>query len=669
MAGILSLLRTAEPQLLTSGPEARTSASKSTLARMRLLGPMRAEAFEDVSILPQSRKARALLAYLCLAEGRPVPRARLAGQIWERVTDAQARVSLRQALLDIGRAMGSLRSELLDLDRDTIRLRTDRCWIDALAFRHEPACALEAEAADFQPERLLEGFEGISASFDQWLFAERARFAEALRKDLEAGLNRATASGAEAADQAAAARRLIAFDPTHEGACRALMRVLAARGERAQAVKEFARCRAALRLTLETEPAGETRALYEAIRLSSIQSDPPFLLRPSISPSRPSQALRTEDLPGSWLRIVVMPFITAGPGVEDALAFGLSQDVASALARFGRFDVIAPDAIEPQIRAFDLVRQDRGLDYAVDGALTAVNGRLRIGIRLLHMSGYARPVWSEKFETPLDDIDRLDEVVTARVAARIDPVILFREASARPGEPLDAMGLTVRASPLLYSMERSTFAEAGRLLEEAIRREPDNVMATAWAAYWRVFEIGQGWTRNVTDSIQQAQALSLRAIRLGPDNAEAAAIHGHACSFLNKDFDAALHFFGRAQRLNPSLGLVWALSAATHCYIGEPEIALARLDHYRDLAPFDPYFSFFESIYTNAHMFRGDDEQAARVRRRVVRANPDFANGYKPLIASLGRLGRIEEAIRYRSLLASRQGHSVLVCLRTASAS
>ena len=541
MAGILSLLRTAEPQLLTSGPEARTSASKSTLARMRLLGPMRAEAFEDVSILPQSRKARALLAYLCLAEGRPVPRARLAGQIWERVTDAQARVSLRQALLDIGRAMGSLRSELLDLDRDTIRLRTDRCWIDALAFRHEPACALEAEAADFQPERLLEGFEGISASFDQWLFAERARFAEALRKDLEAGLNRATASGAEAADQAAAARRLIAFDPTHEGACRALMRVLAARGERAQAVKEFARCRAAVRLTLETEPAGETRALYEAIRLSSIQSDPSVPPRPSILPSRPSQALRTEDRAESAAgRGHAVHH--GGAGVEDALAFGLSQDVASALARFGRFDVIAPDAIEPQIRAFDLVRQDRGLDYAVDGALTAVNGRLRIGIRLLHMSGYARPVWSEKFETPLDDIDRLDEVVTARVAARIDPVILFREASARPGEPLDAMGLTVRAIPLLYSMERSTFAEAGRLLEEAIRREPDNVMATAWAAYWRVFEIGQGWTRNVTDSIQQAQALSLRAIRLGPDNAEAAAIHGHACSFLNKDFDAALHF-------------------------------------------------------------------------------------------------------------------------------
>src|SRR4051794_24741742 len=113
--------------------------------------------------------------------------------------------------------MGGLRSELLDLDRDTIRLRTDRCWMDALAFRHEPACALEAEAADFQPERLLEGFEGISASS-----TSGCSRAGALRRSAAQGsrgrAEKATTSGAEAADQAAAARRVIAFDPTHEGA-------------------------------------------------------------------------------------------------------------------------------------------------------------------------------------------------------------------------------------------------------------------------------------------------------------------------------------------------------------------------------------------------------------------------------------------------------------------
>lgn len=34
------------------------------------------------------------------------------------------------------------------------------------------------------------------------------------------------------------------------------------------------------------------------------------------------------------------------------------------------------------------------------------------------------------------------------------------------------------------------------------------------------------------------------------------------------------------------------------------------------------------------------------VGRRSVRANPDFTNGYKPLLAALGHLGEKEEASR-----------------------
>jgi DNA-binding SARP family transcriptional activator len=175
----------------------------------------------------------------------------LAGEIWERVPDAQAGVSLRQALLEIGRAMGSLRSEVLAFDRDTVRVRTDRCWIDVLDSRHRAASAPDIDIANLQPERLLEEFEGISAAFDQWLLTERARFAEALRTSFEAGLHETVRSGAPAPDRAAAARRVIAFDPTHEGACRTLMHALVEHGERAQAIKEYARCREAFRRILE----------------------------------------------------------------------------------------------------------------------------------------------------------------------------------------------------------------------------------------------------------------------------------------------------------------------------------------------------------------------------------------------------------------------------------
>jgi tetratricopeptide (TPR) repeat protein len=124
-------------------------------------------------------------------------------------------------------------------------------------------------------------------------------------------------------------------------------------------------------------------------------------------------------------------------------------------------------------------------------------------------------------------------------------------------------------------------------------------------------------------------------------------IYAHVCVFLDKDFDSALHYFDRSLRLNPNLAFIWALSAPTYCYIGDPDEALRRLGRYRDLAPFDPYFCYWEVLYTIAHTFKGDYEKAVTVGRRNVATNPEFSNAYKPLIAALGHLGRREEAAPY----------------------
>jgi adenylate cyclase len=100
------------------------------------------------------------------------------------------------------------------------------------------------------------------------------------------------------------------------------------------------------------------------------------------------------------------------------------------------------------------------------------------------------------------------------------------------------------------------------------------------------------------------------------------------------------------------LAFNWALSAATYCYIGEPDAALQRLKRYRELTSPELYISYFESFYTIAYTFKGDYERAVLAGRRAVEANPDLVNGYKPLIASLGHLGWRDEAQVYvRKLL------------------
>jgi tetratricopeptide (TPR) repeat protein len=130
-------------------------------------------------------------------------------------------------------------------------------------------------------------------------------------------------------------------------------------------------------------------------------------------------------------------------------------------------------------------------------------------------------------------------------------------------------------------------------------------------------------------------------------------IYGHVCSFLEKDFDSALHYFDRALRVNPNLAFVWSLSAFTYCYIGEPDIALQRLERHRDLTPIEPYPALFDNPYAIAYLVKRDYEQAAAFGRRVTKTRPEFVNGYKPLIAALGHLGRREEAKSYVAKLLS----------------
>jgi len=627
------------------------------IARIHLLGAMRATSYLGANILPRGKKARALLGYLCLATRENVPRARLAAMLWDRVDDAQARTSFRQALRELCAALGSLADELIFADRETIRFNAATCWIDAVALLAEDPPtpnSLRSDLAVLCSGELLEGLDGTSPSFDQWLLGQRSRFSEQLRELLEAEIQQTDRPGRDAKQLAAVARRLIAFDPTHEGASRVLMRTLGELGERGQALREYARCRDALRNSLDVEPSAETRALYQAIRTFPGNDNWVKGSQDSARFRRGQPEIRSPLPARNRLRIGVLPFLGDRSAREESLAFSLSQEIAGALAKFRWFDVIAPVSLMHKqttdfLNGFQLAIKE--LDYLVEGSLRGSGKYFKISVRLLDLAQYARPVWSDYFKLTIGELHRVDEMVTARIVGQIDPVILFIEGQPKRREQYGATGLLFLAIPLMYSMERKKYEEAGELIDQALAIDPENGKVIAWAAYWQLWYAGQGWTQDLAGTLTNAERLCLRAIKADPDNAEAMGIYAHTCAW-KRDFDSALYFFDRALRLNPNLAYIWALSAATCCYVGEPDVALMRLNHYKDLAPFDPYFCFFEHLFTIAYTFKGEYEHAALVGRRSVKINPEFVNGYKPLIASLGHLGRREEAKLYvRKLL------------------
>jgi TolB-like protein len=553
------------------------------IARIHLLGPMRATSYLGHDLLPRGKKARALLAYLCLAAGAKVPRIWLARLLWDQASDELARGSLRHALQEVCSALGPLAGELISTGRASIRLNTDACWIDAAALLESSSPdVVRTDLALFCTGKLLEGLHHVSASFDRWLARERDRFKWKIR--------------------------------------------------------------------------GVRRPQTALV---------PSNLKHSLAPL---SAARTETythrpLPGrKRLRVAVLPFEGRAEGKSaergEDFAFSLSHDVAAGLARFRWFDVVAP--VSFVYRPLDNytgehLLQRKEVDYAVDGAVSRHGRFIQIDVRLLDLTRRTQPLWNERFELEAGELHRLNEMVTGRVVGSIDPIILFIEGQPNRREHYGATGLLLLAIPLLFSAERAKYERAGLLIHRAMEIDPKNASAPAWAAFWHITRVGQGWTQDVAGALAIAETLCRKALEIEPDNAEALGFYAHTCLW-KKDFDAAIRYYDRSLRLNPNLAFIWALSAPAYCYIGEPIVALERLKRYRDLAPFDPYF-WFEGAYALAYLFKGDYEQAVLVGRGAVKSNPSFSAGYKPLIAALGHLRRADEAKPYIAKLLSLEPH------------
>lgn len=156
------------------------------MLRLRLFGQMQAEDATGRSVLPRSRKSRAVLAIVALAAPSPILRSRLAGLLWSQRGREQARASLRQSLHELQKELGSHSRSLLRTTRNHVALNgAVRLWID---LRMVAGATLDQPAglALFQPN-LLEELYGLDPAFDAWIEEQRqsttrhvSRLAEAL---------------------------------------------------------------------------------------------------------------------------------------------------------------------------------------------------------------------------------------------------------------------------------------------------------------------------------------------------------------------------------------------------------------------------------------------------------------------------------------------------------
>ena len=115
---------------MAEGNQSNTPRQGKDLVLATLFGRFQLRASDGSEVVISNRRARALLAMLCLAKGETIDRDFLSKLLWAGRFEAHAKASLRQCLLELGKLLVACGKDVLDVSRTSVALRRDSILTD-----------------------------------------------------------------------------------------------------------------------------------------------------------------------------------------------------------------------------------------------------------------------------------------------------------------------------------------------------------------------------------------------------------------------------------------------------------------------------------------------------------------------------------------------------------
>jgi DNA-binding SARP family transcriptional activator len=217
-----------------------------------------------------SKKARALLAYLAMQEPTQSGREHLATLLWPDRIDRMARQNLRACIASLRRELGAAVDDLLLTDDGTVGLR-DGVTVDARKLRDFSATddvAKLEQAAQLYRGAFLSDLPLEGEQLSEWALAERERLDSAAGSVLAKLANCADQAG-DGAKAIEFVSRLVALDPFREDWRRLSLQLAARYLGRDKALLQARSFVTLLKKELDVGLDAETAALVEQIKAGS----------------------------------------------------------------------------------------------------------------------------------------------------------------------------------------------------------------------------------------------------------------------------------------------------------------------------------------------------------------------------------------------------------------
>ncbi|MEO3998271.1 BTAD domain-containing putative transcriptional regulator [Mesorhizobium sp. CAU 1732] len=583
-----------------------------------------------------SRKADALLAYLCASETGEVSRQFAAGLLWSTSSEERARTSLRQVVRSIRHALEMVGFDGFHAYKETLAVDRSRVQVDLkdlLASIRDgilPDSTLLHELR--YGNRILHGCDDLDDSFSAWARVQRQFWGDMFLDAIEKQFQSETADVQQREDWAKA---LIAFDPSHEPATRFVMHARAVQGNQSGALQIYNTLWRTLDEEFDAEPAPETQKLYADIKLGLV--GPREVSPPSLAP-----ALPLSDDAGPVLIVAAVDESDPKSALSRTIA-GLRLELISLLVRFREWTVVdwADSGVAGQRPAYAILLSGRQVGDEMAYSLNLRDER------------DGRFIWGETVRGGVEQLCEAQETFVRRMASTLNMHLSADRLRRLPGHsvlPESHFDTWVRAQQHMHRWRDSDDMEALDLLQSIIRDVPGFGPAhSALAQHANGRHIVCPGSFRDADTTQMALDHARTARLLDPLDAKAHLSLGWSHALLEQ-FGEAENAYRTALQLNGNDP--WVLTSATHglafCGAKEEAGALARriVDMGVTLAP--QHWSYLAGIHYLSDDFDAALDASSRVEHSYY--------GMKTwTIAALCELGHAAKARKeatdlYRSL-------------------
>lgn len=322
--------------------------------------------------------------------------------------------------------------------------------------------------------------------------------------------------------------------------------------------------------------------------------------------------------------IIVLPFLNlSSDPQQEYFSDGISADIINLLSKHRWLSVSARNtSFGYKGTHVDIAQlgRDMKLDYAIEGSVQKIAERVRISVQLIDIASGASK-WSDKFDRELKDIFSLQDEITTKIAARLEPEIGFAErrrvVQGRTTN-LQAWGYFHLGVYHFFKFTGDDNLKAQSLLMKSSELDEHFGDAYAWWAYAVVLGMVYWTTRPSRELLQRALDACNTALSLDSQNATYYALRGRV-QLARREYNSAIQDNEIAISLNPSF-------AAAHCGLGD---SLAYEGRYSEsiecferavaLSPNDPQAWAFLTYGALAFIFMGDYEKALALTDRALR--------------------------------------------------